>query len=1058
MPKKKEDEPFDILGKLESGAKTTASIAKDVVGGVIEAPRQVLGGVTDAIQEVVFAADDLTSGISHALSDAGIPDTIQIFNEDGELDFDLLTRSEALKKTDKIGDILPDIDNPRTVTGGLVRGISQFLTGFIPASKGIQALGVTSKIGTATAAGGIADFTVFDPLEDRLSNLIESSDILKNPVTEYLSADADDSKAEGRFKNTIEGLALGGLTEVFLKAVKTIRLKKIASGEVKAKAKDLELANKLTESTKVKPKVEPEFIPFNKKTQIVEEGLNKAKAGENLADPEAAKNINTANLNTTDDVKNLIDKVAETDAKPINKARREEITLKETENLADELGMTVSDLLDRRRGQAFNAEQAVAARKILVSSGENLFKLAEVAKNGADEDLALFRRAFAQHQAIQKQVSGLTAEAGRALGSFRIEASSAKAQNRAIKEALEAGGGADFTKDLAAKMSDLKSSHEINKFVEGVSKATKPEMIYEAWINALLSSPATHVVNALSNSIVSGVAIGERKIAQLLGQARGSADSIALGEATAQFKGMIEGAKNGLKLAYGVIKTGDPTDPLQKIEAQKFKSITAENLNLTGSAGTAANFIGETVRLPGRFLSAGDELFKSIGYRMELNALAFRTASKEGLEGKAMTDRIQSILNDPPESIHIEAMDAGRYQTFTKQLGDAGQVVQKAREKLWGAKVIMPFIRTPTNIIKYVGERTPLAPLSKAVRAEFAAGGARKDLALAKIAMGSTLMAIGADMAMSGDITGKGPSNYQLAKMLRETGWQPYSVKVGDTYYSYSRLDPVGAFIGLSADMSEIIAHSEEQDALDVASASILATAQNVTSKTYLRGVAEFFDMMSSTSSEVGAANKKQKRWLTRLAGTVVPSGVASLERVISPELSATYGVIDQISSRTPGLSENLPPRRNVFGEPVVLQGGLGPDILSPIYTSKAKDDPVINEIVAQKAIINMPQKTIMGVELTPEQYDRFVVLSSGTDNQGVKKQSIKAKLREVFRSSLYKKATDGSDGSKQLIIKSVFNSYKQSATAQMLKEFPELKSGIVDSMEVKKFNLTGKK
>jgi hypothetical protein len=97
------------------------------------------------------------------------------------------------------------------------------------------------------------------------------------------------------------------------------------------------------------------------------------------------------------------------DAPNINEARRQKITNDELPKLADDLGMTVDDLLARRQGAAFNAEQILAARKILVASGENLVKLANAAKNGSEMDLALFRRAMSQHRAIQSQVSGMTA-------------------------------------------------------------------------------------------------------------------------------------------------------------------------------------------------------------------------------------------------------------------------------------------------------------------------------------------------------------------------------------------------------------------------------------------------------------------------------------------------------------------------------------------------------------------------------------------------------------------------------------------------------------------------
>ena len=74
---------------------------------------------------------------------------------------------------------------------------------------------------------------------------------------------------------------------------------------------------------------------------------------------------------------------------------------------------------------------------------------------------------------------------------------------------------------------------------------------------------------------------------------------------------------------------------------------------------------------------------------------------------------------------------------------------------------------------------------------------ARRDLALGKLIAGSMAMAVSADLVMSGSITGAGPTNPKMRNIMRATGWQPYSIKVGDKYYAYNRLDPVGALLGL---------------------------------------------------------------------------------------------------------------------------------------------------------------------------------------------------------------------------------------------------------------------
>ena len=1017
--------PFEAIpARAERFAReVTLPAFRDIFGGAIEAPRQAVAGFLDATAE---AARVMESIIPLGTISGAEPEYIEI---------------EA---------------DPRTVTGAGVRAISQFLTGFIPALRGVKALGVTG-VAAPAAAGAIADATVFDPQEDRLSNLIQDVPALQNPITEYLAASPEDTDAEGRFKNAIEGLALGGVADGIIQGVRLVKNRRALVEAAEAEGKPVEQMIEEAMATMkggmpVPRDVMPpgqEYIPFDEAAEAVQPTIRvpEFKPGTTEADPEAARNINLANLNTTEDVSTLIDEVAKADAPNINEARRQKITNDELPKLADDLGMTVDDLLARRQGAAFNAEQILAARKILVASGENLVKLANAAKNGSEMDLALFRRAMSQHRAIQSQVSGMTAEAGRALQSFRVVAASSREQERLIKEALETTGGEAVSRDMAAMLSELDSPEKIGRFVKDANRATTKDQLYEVWINGLLSSPTTHMVNILSNVMVVGLTVGERKIASMIG------GNIPPGETSAQLKGIVDGARDGFRLAWNVLKTGEPTDPLQKVEAEKFRAITSENLNIAGPAGRFADFMGEAIRVPGRLLTAGDEFFKSVGYRMELYAQAYRQAFNEGLRDQAAAKRVIEIIENPPENIKQAAVDASRYQTFTNQLGKTGKAVEQVRNNIPYARVVMPFVRTPVNVMSYAFERTPLAPLSSSFREEIAAGGARRDLALGKLIAGSMAMAVSADLVLSGSITGAGPTNPKMRNIMRATGWQPYSIKVGDKYYAYNRLDPVGALLGLSADVTEIIGQTTEAEAAQIATAAALSVAQNMASKTYMSGVTDFFDAFFSASLDPESSNYKLTSYLQRMAASVVPASVANIERFLSPEMSATYGFLDRVKSRIPGYSDDLPPRRNIFGEPVVLEGGIGPDIMSPIYTSTVKDDPVADEMVRQQVAVGMPRRQIQGIELDAQQYDRYVLLYSGIEAP----TSLKDQLRTMFNTREYKNASDGPEGGKALMIKSVFTAYRDMAQAQMLAEDDQLTNQITLAQEQRVEKLLGR-
>lgn len=147
--------------------------------------------------------------------------------------------------------ILPDIaktlvqEQPaKSIAGDFAREGARFLTGFLPASKVLSSVGMASGFLKAMAAGAIADFSVFDPHEARLSNLIQSVPELENPVTEYLQADEDDSKIEGRIKSVLEGAGLGAGIEGIFRGIKMVKGGRLAEEAQPVTVRDTRDVNK----------------------------------------------------------------------------------------------------------------------------------------------------------------------------------------------------------------------------------------------------------------------------------------------------------------------------------------------------------------------------------------------------------------------------------------------------------------------------------------------------------------------------------------------------------------------------------------------------------------------------------------------------------------------------------------------------------------------------------------------------------------------------------------------------------------------------------------------
>lgn len=673
-----------------------------------------------------------------------------------------------------------------------------------------------------------------------------------------------------------------------------------------------------------------------------------------------AGNIDLERLETPQDISRAL--TTTHDRVGFDAATRGRVTQAETEQLATELGMTVDDLLTRRKGQAFNAEEALAARQILAKSGNELVNAARRIRgldNPGDELLADFRRKWMRHVAIQEQVSGATAEAGRALAQFRMAANSRAIRGDVLGALVRAGGGADNLQDVAGRLLDAAEVGPgvFNTLAEKAAKPKFRNKLSELYINMLLSGPQTHAVNMASNTLTAMAQIPEHAAAALIGGARRAVsgkpiERVTAGEVGARSFGLIQGTREGAQLLARALRTGEASDFITKIEGDEFKAISGLK--------------GEAIRIPTRLLTAEDELFKGIARRMELNGQAARIAAKEGLTGEAASRRIAALSANPTDDMLESALDYGRYLTFQRPLGPIASKVSAITNDMLLAKVFLPFVRTPTNLLKFAAERSPAAPLLKEWRKDFMAGGARRDLAIARALLGTGFAATIYKFALDGRITGSAPSDPKKARLLYADGWKPYSIRIGDQWYSYKRFDPFSTTIGVAADLATLPEGMSERQRDDKTTLLVASIMGNLASKTWLSG-------LSDLTSALHEPDRYAGNLLERLVGSfLVPTGVAQLTRTIDPVQREVGSVGEALRNRVPGLSDDLMPRRDIWGREIINEGGLGPDIVSPVWTSQALDDPVNRELMQLGYAPGYPSRKVGGRELTPEEYDRY--------------------------------------------------------------------------------------
>jgi hypothetical protein len=785
------------------------------------------------------------------------------------------------------------------------------------------------------------------------------------------------------------------------------------------------------------------------------------------AAPKGKVFINHARISSSDDVREALQIMADLDVKAITEKARGVVPNSQTIKESAQEYQDLKDLIGRDPGP-MSAAQSVAARRLLVSSGEQIVDLAKKAQaaSATPADLYNFRRAMAVHYAIQSEVIAARTETARALQAWNIPAGATRARSQAINDLIMRDGGAGDLQQLARAVATVGNNPTaLNSMARELGKGRFGKAVYQVWINGLLSGPKTHMVNVLSNAMTAAYAIPERYMAAGISKIFYNGE-IDAGEAASAAFGAVKGVRDGIRLIYhgnkaeGMKDIGDVFDAFGKVDVDRTNAISAEAFGLKpeGGIGWGIDMLGKLINLPGAALQAEDKFFKSIGYRMELNALAYRQAASEGLEGQAFASRVADILLDPPENLKADALDVAAYQTFTNPLSSSARQIMGglAKNPVIGPlqRLVAPFIRTPVNIMKYAFARTPLAYASGAIRADIKAGGARAAQAHGRVALGSMIMLTVADMTAEGTITGRGPLNPDVRRVWLAAGNLPYSVKFGDRRYQFNRLDPIGTIIGMSADIAEIIAHVDQEDADQIVAAGATAFASNLASKTYLSGVFDFISAFdpSNPTNDPG-------KYLTNLAGSMLPfsSFLRQIEGALDPVANGADNVIrieepgspddgkvDQVASyidtllnqyrkQIPGLSDVLPPSRDLFGKEITTSSGLSWawDLLSPIASRVDNPDKVIQAIVDNQVAIQRAPRVVDGVRLNGQEYSEFQRLAG---------EPLKEYLDQLVSSPAWDGQSDGPDGMKAQLIKKAVSDFRRIAKNEMLAKNPRLR------------------
>ena len=740
---------------------------------------------------------------------------------------------------------------------------------------------------------------------------------------------------------------------------------------------------------------------------------------------------------------------------------------------AKETGLTIDQFVNAGPRFKFTEPELMAAREMLgflVKSTDATAKRLNKKLDAGDlqnQDRYTYQLLKMDLGAVASRLSGETAYAGRLLNSFKynVEDMTPAQINRFRNEIIDSRKDTALDIDAQIKNDANLNLNQVEQNAKALYSPDILDMVQEYWINSLLSGPATHLVNISSNSLTALLRPLETytgaTASKLMRQKDGLSFSKANGRAFATVYGLKDALATGIR---AFAKPESIVDPRTKLELTRQRSIN------TPAVIKGYDLIGDTIRLPGRSLVAEDTFFKQLSYNQEVYGQAFDIVAKKGIKNPVQFLKEVNVLvkkhRDNPNADVLGkdfediARNVTHYQTFTKDLGKGGQKLQKILSDdigKWG-RFVMPFVRTPVNIVKYAGERTPLGFLSKNVRTELAAGGERAAMQLAKISFGTGAMMMAYNYAADGLISGSGPKDKAEWRSWYARGNRPYAINMPNedgtvTAYVYHRLEPLGILLGVSADLYEINKYMEENPELDInenlliryATMGLQSASANITDKTFFRGV-----------SEIAKAFEDPNRWMSRYVNQQIssfnPTLFRNIAQVRDPFIRDTIALSDRINSES--LFSNpdeagVPIKRNIFGEKR-RRDNEGLSALSPVKTSVIGDKEL--EALADANFYPGPmRREIAGIKLTPRQYEYMLnKLDKGSLIQGGRALP---PLRSVIKTLISNNNfNDLPPLAKRKAFQQAFQTYRDAIRETTLVEFISPKSPMYSERFTKKY------
>lgn len=545
-----------------------------------------------------------------------------------------------------------------------------------------------------------------------------------------------------------------------------------------------------------------------------------------------------------------------------------------------------------------------------------------------------------------------------------------------------------------------------------------------------------------------------------------------MGDFAAAWRYSIDAMKNG-----GQSIIGGGYSAMQ--QSQRLGPVTQEMLDAADKPGDLRYILGNAINTWPRavfsLIGGHDELTKQLAYAGRIRMQAINYGLRNGLSGQDLTDLVHQSLADAVNPATKAATysdvlnEAARTSFINKPDGPMAPVINalnSARSAYPELRYVLPVLDVPANALGAMMSRIPgISAFAQGTRDDLMGrnGDIAKAQAYGRWITGATAMGAGFGLCRAGLLTGGGPQNAADKANWMNNGYQPYSIQIGGKWISYKDWEPVGGILGIIGTTCDHTVHYAEDDQThSKVVAAVAALAEYTKDKAAMKGVSDLLSFGDADSAQ---------QYVSKLTGSVpagfIPAFVRYGRNAADDDLRDTKAHwFDQVLNEIPGVSQELPPLRNVMGEPIHTPNDASNLYgLLPLTIASARQegkDPVTDELdkvyqltgssigVTHPAEIshNTFDPRSQTTENGRPMYDQFIQ-NRMLPNPLLDGKNTKDALADLFATDDYQKAVYGSptkaadalgNPSKLKMIENVFNAANKYSLQQLAAGSPTAK------------------